>query len=229
MQKTLYCLIMLFFAGLANNSHADCTGECLQYCGPNGSHGYCVDYIQTRLGIKQSGNACDWTGNVSADNIQPNDVAIFNAPSPTGHVAVIDSIDGDDIFISEWNYGSKLDPAGNTCGVTNEYGRLHSPQRKISKSSVSRFWRPTGSAEAPLPYRLVDNLAWYPPNKSCIDAERWIFYSAGYPNGAQSIGYSSICQQEEYNMIIALGGYSSDWYAIIYGTQDLDQVLTCHQ
>lgn len=82
----------------------------------------------------------------------------------------------------------------------------------------------------PIAYRRVGNVAWYPPNSSCLFAERWIFFSGGYPNGAQSIGMNTICQQEEYEMVMALGGYgNSDWYLIIYGTENLDQVLTCHQ
>jgi hypothetical protein len=224
--------ILVSLLCLATISFAICDGNCVQYCGnPNGSHGYCVDYIQYRLGVSQGGDARTWTGNISVDEVQANDVAIFDFGS-YGHVAVVDLIDGNDMVLSEWNWGGQLVPAGNSCGVTNKYGTLLSTSRKIPKTSATRFWRPSGGSnnqEAVLQYRRVGNVAWNPSSKSCLYAERWTFFNLGYPNGGQSMTSNSICQQEEYEMMMALGGVFSNWWNVIYSPSDLVENGICSQ
>lgn len=74
MNKFFSCLTFaVAFFSLSGVVYAECTGDCLQYCGPSGSHGYCVDYIQYRLGIKQDGNAGNWIGNINASDVRPTD------------------------------------------------------------------------------------------------------------------------------------------------------------
>jgi len=77
-----------------------------------------------------------------------------------------------------------------------------------------------------LPYRRVANVAWYPPNKSCVQAERWRFFADGC-NG-MSLGSNSICYQEAENMMAALG-FSTNWWDIIYGPNDLNEIGVCSQ
>lgn len=140
--KKLFCFltIVLIFCA-ADILYAECDGSCAQYC----NKGYCVDYINKQLHINKSGNAKNWLkdANVCPDDVQANDVAIFDL-GKYGHVALVDYVDGDNVTLSEWNYGSKL--INKECGVTNEFNTLHSPRRNIPKSSVTKFWRPNGSA-----------------------------------------------------------------------------------
>ena len=47
--------------------------DCNKYFG----HGYCTDYIQYRIGFRQSKDAGKWQGNISASQVRVGDVAIF--------------------------------------------------------------------------------------------------------------------------------------------------------
>lgn len=78
-----------------------------------------------------------------------------------------------------------------------------------------------------LPYRLVGNVAWYPPNKSCIRAEKWRYYNLGYPKGGMSLTNCDICYQKEDEMIESLGGINSNWAEIIFGNSDLGETAEC--
>ena len=139
------CLTVLFglfiFVGHACVSYATCSGRCYRlYCGPDGSHGYCTDYIKQRTGFKHSGDAKNWPGNISTSEIRVGDVAVFDFGA-YGHVAVVEDIDGSYITISEWNWGPcRTGKCDRTCGVTDNYHRI--TMRRIPISSVTRFWRP---------------------------------------------------------------------------------------
>jgi len=103
MKRIFFCLAVFFiYLGFAEVLCASCTGDCLKYCGPNGDHGYCVDYIQFRLGTKQKGNANEWTGNVCPDDVRRDDVAIFGPTkkNPYPKNSLIDK----DSFIIQSNY-----------------------------------------------------------------------------------------------------------------------------
>lgn len=221
MKKISSCLMLvLAFLFLATASFATCDGNCVQYCGnPNGSHGYCVDYVQYRLGVSQGRDAKLWQGTdgIGVNEVQVNDVAIF-VFGTWGHVAVVDSVDGDYITLSEWNWGGTF--IDEPCGVTNEYGTLHSPQRRILKTSVTRFWRPETIAPCEsniqITLQIVGNVGWYPNDRSCVSANAW--YSIVEENGEKFATSAnegpSIC----WNIPYALYGVD---YNVIFGTQQL--------
>lgn len=78
-----------------------------------------------------------------------------------------------------------------------------------------------------LPYRVVGNVAWYPPDSSCFYAKRWIYFTQGFPNGGMTIGTNQVCEDHEQEMINALGGQFSNWMAIIYGYGSLNEITEC--
>lgn len=148
-------------------------------------------------------------------------IAEFSSP---GHVAYIESLGENGSFnVSEMDAYGRL-------GSGVVYG-TYSPNGGTYKRNGSGSWTlkgfiygatNLGGTTVTIQYRLVGNVAWNPPNRSCYYADRWIFYSGGYPNGAQSIGLNSICQQEESEMRDALGGYFfKDWWNVIYSPTDL--------
>ena len=204
---------LVSFLLMVVNAQAECSSECQQYCD---QAGYCTDYIFSKLRVRQRGDAKQWKGNISANEVQPGDVAIFISGS-YGHVAYVESVDGDNITISEWNWGAKSDdPLKRSCGVTREFGTLHQPYRTIPKSSVTRFWRSklslsNDSTPITLEARQVSNLAWYPPNKTCVNAEKWMKIQDG--RAIQEFGDNSIC----YQMYIQNPLYET----ILLGTGDL--------
>lgn len=116
--------------------------ECLSSdpCSIYYGNGYCTDYVGHRLGegYRQGGNAGTWSGNIDSSDVRYNDVAIFNSPG-VGHVAVVDSVNGESVTISEWNWGAGW--IDENCSVTTKFGILNT--RTISMSDVDRFWRHT--------------------------------------------------------------------------------------
>lgn len=138
--------------------------------------------------------------------------------------------------------------AGQYIGYTGDYDNgvhLHFGIRKgtsISPSPWGRMplssWPNQNGFEDPIAFiknnfpgtdkfRRVANVAWSPPNRSCYYADRWVFYSQGYPNGAQSIG-GFICQQEEHEMMMSLGGIFSNWWNIFYSPSDIVETESCN-
>ncbi len=216
MKKMVVSFVAVMFFICAGDCYAECGGSCAQYCGS----GYCTDYIFYRLGVKQQGNAKDWSGNISADQVRSGDVAIFDF-GEWGHVAVIESVNGDEITISEWNWGVKsTNPIEQSCGVTVEFGQLHSPFRTISKSTATRFWRPDFSDDdkvLEVKVRQVGSFGWYPANKSCINAERW--YRVENGRAIQEFGDNGICWSIDP---IAHGV----WYDVVFGSDDLPAQCT---
>lgn len=89
-------------------------------------------------------------------------------------------------------------------------------------------WTSDTFDSAKLEYRRIGNVAWSPSNRSCLYADRWIFYSQGYPNGAQSIS-SSICQQQEYSIMMEFGGLFSNWWNMIYSPSNIVENESCSQ
>ncbi len=176
---------LIFTLLTVSHVHATCSGICYTlYCGPSGSHGYCTDYVESRLGSKPAGDAKEWTaGNgfsaVQLNNVQTDDIAVFDFGT-YGHVAVVDSVDGDDVTISEWNYGDTFVSA--ECGVTDTYGE--ETTRTIQKSSVTRFLRldPNSQNEHEVnttAWAKSGNLAWVPLGVACQDATKWIDITTG--------------------------------------------------
>lgn len=97
---------------------------------------------------------------------RPGDVAWFS-----GHVAYVESVSGSDITISEYNI------------TPHEYG-----YRTINVSSVETFIRFQSTL------RIVGETGWYPPTKTCINADEWA--RVRYGRVIQSVGSNSICYEE---------------------------------
>jgi len=104
MKVIRYCLLVGFILFDSTSVlFATCSKDCWQYCGvPNGSHGYCVDYVEYRVRARQSGDAGTWTGNICPDDVRRDDVAIFGPTkrNPYPKNSLIDK----DSFIIQSNY-----------------------------------------------------------------------------------------------------------------------------
>ncbi len=200
--KVLFVVVGYWCVCLNSTSYATCTSECYRYCGSNGSHGYCTDYIKYVLGVKKSGDAKNWIAgggfiNVSIDNIQINDIVIFDF-GDYGHVAIVDSVNGNNITISECNYGNIMVDAN--CAVTNKYGIKTS--RTITKNSVTRFLRlsvnpQTETETNTTAYANSGQLAWIPLGVDCKDAMKWIDIETGNvvaDKSSQSVSGDVVCE-----------------------------------
>jgi len=73
-------------------------------------YGYCTYYVSQRRNVTWSGNAIAWLSNARAQGMPTGDTATAGAiivtteGGYTGHVAYVESIDGDNVTISEMNY-----------------------------------------------------------------------------------------------------------------------------
>jgi len=223
MSKSKWFFGAMFLLGLPISANAECSGRCYDlYCGPSGSHGYCTDYVEHRLGARQGGDGGSWSGNINSDDVQSNDVAIFDFGT-YGHVAVVDSVsvDGEDITISEWNWGGcGTDKCDSACAVTDTYGETTS--RIIAKSAVMRFWRPNSSsdsADGKIPYTGVSegntSIYWTPTDVSCVNAGAW------YYNGTSTAYENGICWDayEELKSVNWSKYILSDWHDTFFGNQ----------
>jgi len=105
---------------------------CARYYG----RGYCTDYVNSRTGVRQRGDAKDWPSNIGRLQVQSGDVAIFPRQN---HVAYIEAVtewgtripSARDKYpvrlrISEMNYPGPLDPsAPRSCFVTVNFGKVN--------------------------------------------------------------------------------------------------------
>ncbi len=73
--------------------------------------GYCTDYVARKVaGIKWGGNANQWIANSKAygatvdKNPAAGAILVTNENRRYGHVAYIEKVVGDQVYISEWNY-----------------------------------------------------------------------------------------------------------------------------
>lgn len=78
------------------------------------------------------------------------------------------------------------------------------------------------------PYFRAGNLAWFPGDVSCINADQWIYFNLGYPNGGMSIGDSNICYEHESEVYfnVDLNSYA---FQILYGSGNINQYKVCQQ
>lgn len=76
----------------------------------NFPYGYCTYYVSQRRPVYWSGNAITWLSNARAagfatgDTPQAGAILVTSEGGYTGHVAYVESVDGDQITISEMNY-----------------------------------------------------------------------------------------------------------------------------
>ena len=113
--------------------------DCSKYYGK----GYCVDYIQQRVGRRPRGDAAKWPANIKNDDVRAGDVAIFRSMGGGyGHVAYVERVNLDrnrrptSINVTEMNARGPLDK----CARGPEFGKATPGNYSISK--VSGFWRP---------------------------------------------------------------------------------------
>jgi surface antigen len=73
-------------------------------------YGYCTYYVSQRRNVTWSGNAVTWLSNARAQGVLTGDtpqagaIMVTSEGGYTGHVAYIESVDGDNINITEMNY-----------------------------------------------------------------------------------------------------------------------------
>ena len=74
--------------------------------------GYCTDYVSKKLKITWRGNANRWIANAKAQGYNvdkfpvPGDILVTKE-SRWGHVAYIESVEGDRVTFSEWTYSGR--------------------------------------------------------------------------------------------------------------------------
>jgi len=139
-----------------------------------------------------------------------------------GHAAIVIDINSQD---------SSLVKVRDSNWLEDEYTREHWIDTDTNGYKIKGYiYCDDGSPDPPslVAYRRVGNVAWYPPNKSCRFAEKWRSYTS-YPDGGMTLGNNAICDEEEYNMMMELGGVYSDYWNIIFGWDDLDNLDVCSQ
>lgn len=74
--------------------------------------GYCTDYVARQTSVTWRGNANQWANNAKKAGREVNKTPVAGAilqtnESRIGHVAYIESVVGDTMTISEWNYAGR--------------------------------------------------------------------------------------------------------------------------
>jgi len=141
--KARYVLVMLLvlfgteFSTLPKGSAV--VDDCAKYYGK----GYCVDYIQQKVGRRPRGDAATWPANINNNDVRRGDVAIFRSMGGGhGHVAYVESVNLDrnrrptSINVTEMNAHGPLDK----CARGPDFGRVTNGSYNFSKASG--FWRP---------------------------------------------------------------------------------------
>lgn len=86
--------------------------------------GYCTDYVSKKLNITWRGNANKWIANAKAQGYNvdkfpvPGDILVTKE-SRWGHVAYIESVEGDRVTFSEWNYSGRYQLTYRTLSITS--------------------------------------------------------------------------------------------------------------
>lgn len=100
--------------------------------------GYCTDYVARNVaGITWGGNANQWMKNAAAQGVKVDRnpvvgaVLVTNENRRYGHVAKIDSVSGDKVTISEWNYAGLFKKTVRTLDIDDSVikGVIHPNQR----------------------------------------------------------------------------------------------------
>lgn len=86
--------------------------------------GQCTDYVARKIAIPWHGNAGAWTSNSKAygavvDKLPAVGAILVTNESRAGHVAYIESVNGDEFTISEWNYQGRYKETTRTFNVTD--------------------------------------------------------------------------------------------------------------
>jgi hypothetical protein len=117
-------------------------------CQPYYNKGYCVDYIQSRIGTRPRGNPAQWPTRRDMSLVREGSAVVFaGVAAPYGHVAYIDRVNRDgagrpmSIDISEMNYGRGL-RAGTpaSCAVTSNFGVVTRRRLSVNDGSITGYW-----------------------------------------------------------------------------------------
>jgi hypothetical protein len=205
--------------GINQNTECNQTNPWAGYCARFVAHAYgnCTFGVDTaKIGWEGSDNVFGERHPNKDYNAIPKGALVFFNPDPE--------------HVPEWHVGLAI---GNGKMIHAYVNGVKGP---VDISSISNYlgWRwpsawtddQSSSQVAYYPYFRAGNLAWFPPNVSCIKAERWRYFSLGYPNGGMSIGNSGICWEKETEVMQALG-WGSDWWQILFGEGDIDQYKVC--
>lgn len=100
--------------------------------------GYCTDYVARNVaGITWGGNANQWIANSKAQGVKVDrnpvagSVLVTSENRRYGHVAKIDSVDGDKVTISEWNFAGLYKKTVRTLDIDDPIikGVIHPNQK----------------------------------------------------------------------------------------------------
>ena len=86
--------------------------------------GYCTDYVSKKVQVSWRGNANVWAKNAKAlgklvDKMPQVGAIVQTNESRIGHVAYIESVVGDTMTISEWNYAGRYKQTVRTLSVND--------------------------------------------------------------------------------------------------------------
>lgn len=87
--------------------------------------GYCTDYVARKVPVTWSGNANRWVYNASNQGYTVNKIPqagaiLVTSEGPLGHVAYIESVSGNKIQISEWNYSGLYKTTVRTLDINSK-------------------------------------------------------------------------------------------------------------
>ena len=132
--------------------------ECAAYYGK----GYCTDYVNSRIPIRQGGDANNWPSNMPSDAVARGDVAIFRSKVHVAYVEEVTIRDGNgktiEVRISEMNWGARRPDTPKSCYVTVNFDVVQSSRRVLV--ATAEFMRPGGyrpPAKVQLPPAAVDD------------------------------------------------------------------------
>lgn len=86
--------------------------------------GYCTDYVARKVNVTWRGNANRWIANAKAQgylvdsNPTPGSILVTNE-SRYGHVTYIESVQGSQVTISEWNYAGRYQLTYRTLDISD--------------------------------------------------------------------------------------------------------------
>jgi hypothetical protein len=86
--------------------------------------GYCTDYVARKVQVTWYGNANQWIANAKAQGYTVNKDPVAGSilvtrESRLGHVSYIEKVEGDKVYISEWNYAGRYKLTYRTLDINN--------------------------------------------------------------------------------------------------------------
>ncbi len=222
---SIVILILVSFSNLAVSAQTfTCTkGVFRDSIGKNKGDvdGQCVMYVRYETGILSSGcNGEAWrcyqeaitAGYTVGQKPRKSAIVVFNKVGTgalsVGHVGIVKSVDGNKILIRDSNW-----VAPYTVGEHQE---------DITERDILGYIYCDGKSEESqtekIPFRLLFNLAWYPADKTCVNAEKWILSGS---NGPETFTSNGVCYSQFSSLDYAW------WWDIVFGSGDLTEINVC--